>query len=49
MTAPTAAELARLRRAYGHRWHITSPRVIHAMPMRPGYEALYKEAQRWRQ
>ncbi len=24
-------------------------RVIDAMPMRPGYEALYKEAQRWRQ
>jgi hypothetical protein len=24
-------------------------RVIHAMPMRVGYEALYKEARRWRQ
>jgi hypothetical protein len=23
-------------------------RVIHAMPMRAGYEALYKEAQEWR-
>lgn len=24
-------------------------RVIHAMPMRPGYEPLYQEALRWRQ
>jgi hypothetical protein len=24
-------------------------RVIHAMPMRPGYERLYQEAQKWRQ
>jgi hypothetical protein len=24
-------------------------RVIHAMPMRAGYEPLYKEAQEWRQ
>jgi hypothetical protein len=26
-----------------------SLRVIHAMPMRPGYEPLYREAQKWRQ
>jgi hypothetical protein len=24
-------------------------RVIHAMPMRPSYEPLYQEAQKWRQ
>ena len=24
-------------------------RVIHAMPMRPGYEPLYQEALQWRQ
>ena len=24
-------------------------RVIHKMPMRPGYEPLYREAHRWRQ
>jgi hypothetical protein len=24
-------------------------RVIHAMPMRPGYEPLYQEAHQWRQ
>ena len=24
-------------------------RVIHAMPMRPGYEPLYQEAHKWRQ
>ena len=24
-------------------------RVLHAMPMRPGYEPLYQEAHRWRQ
>jgi hypothetical protein len=24
-------------------------RVIHAMPMRPGYEPLYQEALKWRQ
>jgi len=24
-------------------------RVIHAMPMRPGYHVLYEEARKWRQ